>query len=120
MIFGTQILKHDGMIDFRAGKDNTRENRTYKPWEDVGWQIGEKIRLDQVKLLEFVDCKSGLGKFFNKDFQSDEFWLDGEPVVAHFGRGSNVAGKAIRKGFEHPEKQLERWKETALKIIGGK
>jgi len=118
MVFSTGLLKHGNGIDFRAGKDSTRGNRNYKLWEDVGWQIRDKVRIDQIKLLEFIDCKSGNGKFFNKDFQSDEFWLDGEPVVAHFGRGSNVAGKAIRKGFEHPEKQLERWKETALKIIG--
>lgn len=119
MVFSTGILKHGNIVDFMPGQESNRFNRTFKPWEDVGWQIRNKVRDDQVKLLTFIDCKSGSGRIFSKDFQSDEFWLDNEPIVAHFGRGSNLGGKAVRKGFEHPTKQLERWKNIALKNIGG-
>ena len=117
MIFSTGLLKHDNLLDFRAGQDNNRGNRTYKPHEDVGWRLRDKIRFDQVQLLDFVDCKEGSGRFFDNRFQSDEFWLNGNPIVAHFGRGSNVGGKAVRKGFAHPSEQLVEWKEIAQEII---
>lgn len=114
-LFETEALKG---IDFRPGNDTNRANRSYKIAEDVGWQIGNKINKDSIQLLEHIDCKSGKGKVFDKRFQSDEFWLNDEPIVAHFGRGSNIKGKAIRKGFKHPEEQLVEWKKTAERILG--
>ena len=117
MLFSTGLLKRDGLVDFRAGQDGNRANRTYKSHEDVGWQIRNKIISSQVQLLEFIDCKDGKGRFFDSRFQSDEFWLGGRPIAAHFGRGSNLGGKAIRKGFAHPGEQLVKWKEIAQEII---
>lgn len=117
MVFSTKLLKHSGAIDFRPGKDGKRSNRSYKAHEDVGWQIRNKVRPDEVSLMEFRDCKEGNGFFFDKTFQSDELWYGGQPTVAHFGRGSNLAGKAIRKGFKHPKEQLEEWKKIAEGII---
>lgn len=117
MVFSTGLLRHDGIVDFRAGQDGNRTNRTYKPHEDVGWQIRNKIIPSQIQLLDFVDCKMGKGKFFDSRFQSDEFWLNGRPIAAHFGRGSNLGGKAIRSGFTHPGEQLVKWKEIAQEIV---
>lgn len=119
MVFSTRLLRHNGTVDFRPGKDGKRSNRPYKPHEDVGWQIRNKVRPDEVNLMEFRDCKQGTGFFFDKRFQSDELWSGGQPTVAHFGRGSNIAGKAVRKGFEHPIKQLEEWKKIAEEILRG-
>lgn len=119
MVGSTRLLRHGTPIDFRPGKDKNRANRPYKAHEDVGWQLRKYVRPDQVKPMEFIDCKTGKGKYFGPEFQSDEFWVDDEPVLAHFGRGSNIGGKAIRKGFRHPKKQLEEWKKTAERIIGG-
>jgi len=118
MLFGTNIMKHGDLIDFRPGKDSNRGNRNYKPWEDVGWGIQKKIGEIQIKKLDFVDTKTGLGQYFGREFQSDELWFNNIPIVAHFGRGSNLAGKAIHKGFESPERQLEMWKNKAKDIIG--
>lgn len=117
IVFSTGLLRHDSIIDFRAGQDGNRSNRTYKPHEDVGWAIRKKVRADQVQLLDFIDCKLGTGKYFNDTFQSDEFHLNGVPLAAHFGRGSNIEGKANRKGFDTPKKQLDRWKEIAESIL---
>lgn len=117
MVFSTALLKHGQTIDFRPGKDDNRENRSYKPHEDVGWRIREKVRSDEIQLLDFIDCKTGNGHYFDGRFQSDEFWINGKPIVAHFGRGSNIGGKAVRKGFMHPKDQLIEWKKIAEKIV---
>lgn len=117
MVFSTGLLKHNGIIDFRPGKKGTRSNRSYKVHEDVCWQISEKINHREVYHAEFRDCKDGNGFFFDKSFQSDEFWVGGQPTIAHFGRGSNLKGKAIRKGFTNPRTQLKEWKKIAEGII---
>jgi hypothetical protein len=117
MVFSTSLLKHDGVIDFMPGTIKTRSNRSYKAHEDVGWQIRKKVRPDQIKELQFIDCKSGKGQFFGSEFQSDEIWNDGVPVLAHHGRGSNIGGKRIRDGFKHPREQLEDWKKIAENIL---
>jgi len=117
MVFSTRLLKHNGIIDFRPGQAGNRSNRPYKEHEDVGHKIRDKVRPDEISYVEFRDCKEGNGFFFDKTFQSDEFWLSGHPIVAHFGRGSNLKGKAIRKGFKHPDKQLEAWKKIAEEVI---
>lgn len=123
MVGSTRLLNHNGTIDFRPGKDGNRSNRSYKPHEDVGWQLYDKIKIgvssgQGVRPLKFVDCKSGEGQYFDSRFQSDEFWLDGTAVAAHFGRGSNIGGKRVRKGFKHPSEQLVEWKKIANKILG--
>jgi hypothetical protein len=117
MVFSTAIMKHGGIIDFRPGQDGNRANRPYKPHEDVGWRIRDKVRPDEVGLMEFKDCKTGAGLYFDSRFQSDELWIGTQPTVAHFGRGSNIGGKAIRKGFKHPKDQLIEWKKIAEDII---
>lgn len=114
MLFETRLLRG---VDFRAGKDGNRANRPYKAKEDVGWQVGSFVREDELHAMEFRDCKTGTGKYFDDRFQSDEFWLDGRPTVAHFGRGSNIGGKAVRKGFKSPKEQLIEWKKKAEEII---
>jgi hypothetical protein len=105
------LLNHNGGVDFRPGRDNSRSNRSYKPHEDVGWAIRDKVRTDEVLNVDFIDCKSWLGKIFDGRFQSDEFHLYGTPIVAHFGRGAGLQGKAIRDGFASHEEQLAEWKK---------
>ena len=119
MVFSTNLLKHNGIVDFRPGKEGNRSNRPYLSHEDVGWSIRNKVDPKEVKLVDFVDCKSGKGYYFNEGFQSDEFWVDGLPTIAHFGRGSNLAGKAVRKGFKSSQEQLKEWKKIAERIIKG-
>jgi hypothetical protein len=115
IVFSTGLLRHGGDIDFRAGRDST--NRSYKPHEDVGWRIYEKVRQDEVGVIDFKDCKEGTGFYFGNTLQSSEFWVGDRPTVAHFGRGSHIGGKAIRKGFAHPAEQLEEWKKIAEEIL---
>lgn len=117
LVFSTALLKFNKGIDFRPGTDRNRCNRAYKMHEDVGWIIKEKVRPDEIKELIFIDCKSGNGKFFDSSFQSDEIWNGEVPVLAHFGRGSNIGGKSIKKGFKHPNEQLEEWKKIAEKLL---
>ena len=115
MVFETEMLKN---VDFRPGTDKTRvSGRPYNLWEDVGWRVDEKIKPKDVGLLTFIDCKAGNGQYFGSNFQSDEFWFNGKAVVAHFGRGSNISGKAIRKNFKHPKEQLEEWKKIAEEAL---
>lgn len=116
LVFKTKVLQN---MDFRPGNDNNRGNRNYKPNEDVGAKTASYLDHSVVALADFVDCKTGHGEFFDERFQSDEFWRNGKAYVAHFGRGSNIAGKAVRKGFDHPKTQLELWKEKALEILNG-
>jgi len=113
MVFETELLHK---IDFRPGKTNII-NRSYQPQEDVGWRIAKFVSQNEIKTIDFVDCKSGKGKIFDSGFQSDEYWLDGEPIAAHFGRGSNLVGKAIKKNFCSPHKQLIKWKQISENII---
>jgi len=117
VLFYTSVLERNGTIDFRPGKDGNRANRPYQPHEDVGWQIKDKVKPDEIELMEFKDCKTGAGFYFDSSFQSDELWVEGQPTVAHFGRGSNISGKAVRKGFKHPNEQLVEWKKIAEGII---
>lgn len=117
IVGSTKLLSHGVGIDFRPGRKGKRSNRSYKSHEDVGHEIHSYVRPDEIKLMEFIDCKSGDGAYFDSSFQSDEFWINGEPVLAHFGRGSNIKGKAIRKGFAHPREQLIAWKKIAKGIL---
>ena len=118
MVFETDLLRRNGTIDFRPGTKKTRGNRSYDLWEDVGFNIKNKVKPNEVKLMEFVDCKSGGGKYFGEKFQSDEFFIDGKSTLAHHGRGSNISGKSVREGFDHPKEQLIKWKEKASRILG--
>lgn len=105
-------------IDFRAGKNDKdrASGKSYPVKYDVGWQMS-RIK-DNVKLVNFVDCKSGAGIYFGSSFQSDEFHTDtGRCIACHCGRGSNIGGKSIRKGYDHPKKQLQRWKQIAEVLI---
>lgn len=117
MVGSTNLLRHGANIDFRPGLKGKRSNRSYKGHEDVGHEVHKYVRPDEVKLMKFIDCKSGDGKYFDKRFQSDEFWIGSRPVLAHFGRGSNISGKSVRKGFKHPKEQLSMWKDIAEDIL---
>ena len=114
MIFETALLKG---IDFGPSTAAFRTNRSYAVNEDVGWAIGTMVNPKDVGLMEFKDCKKNEGYYFGPEFQSDEIWVGTQPTVAHLGRGSNISGKAIRKGFDSPQKQLENWKKIAENII---
>lgn len=114
VLFETHVLNK---IDFRPGNKGNRSNRPYKAKEDVGWQMTQPINGSKLKLLEFVDCKSGRGQIFDGRFQSDELWADGKAIVGHLGRGSNLGGKAIRKGFDHPKKQMTEWMSIAERVL---
>jgi len=115
------ILKTDLIrgVDFRAGKNKAGRinNKSYGAKYDVGWQLG-KVKLN-VKPVDFVDCKTDKAVFF-KHFQGDEFHLDGKCIAAHFGRGSNIGGKAIRKNFKSHSEQLKEWKQICEKLISNK
>jgi len=112
VLFETKLFKG---VDFRPGKAGNRANRPYQVKEDVGWQMSKFI--NDAYILKFVDCKSGQGKYFDGRFQSDELWSGDQAIVAHLGRGSNLGGKAIRKGFAHPKDQMIEWKKIAERTI---
>jgi len=114
LLFVTDILKN---LDFLPGTEKNRGNRSYKINEDVGWKIKDNISEDRVCKLRFIDCKTGQGKIFDNGFQSDEFWLEECPIVAHFGRGSNLLGKANRKNFKSHGSQLKDWKTIIERIL---
>lgn len=115
MVFETYAMRR---IDFGPTEPGLRRSgMSYAPEFDVGWKINNHIEEKDIFKLEFIDCKTGRGQIVGSDFQSDEFWKNGKPIVLHFGRGSNIPGKAIRSGFEHPQKQLEEWKKIAEGVI---
>ncbi len=91
--------------------------QSYKPKNDVGSRIGDVFSKDEIMPLTFIDCKTGGGNIFDSSFQSDEVVLGNKTIVLHFGRGSNIGGKAIRKGFKHPKYQLVEWKKKAEEIL---
>ena len=91
--------------------------QSYKPKNDVGARIGDVFSKNEIMPLTFVDCKTGNGNIYDELFQSDEVLLENKTIVAHFGRGSNIDGKAIRKGFKHPRDQLVEWKKKAEEIL---
>ena len=103
-------------IDFRPG-NHTRTNRSYTPQEDVGWRISSCVRPQCIDLLHTVDCKSGRGQLFGAQYQSEELMRGDQVVALHLGRGSNMAGKKVIVGFDHPTVQLERWKERVKQLI---
>ena len=116
MAFKTDLLKN---VDFRPGtddKDRASKNN-FDITKDVGWRLSQTINEDEVDKMTFVDCKLGKGMLFDKTFQSDEFQKDGKLIACHLGRGSNLSGKAVRKGFEHPIEQTKRWKAVIEKIL---
>lgn len=114
-IFKSELLKK---MDWRAGKNGCRfNNKSYSTQFDVGWNIRDFIRQDYVEVIKFVDCKTGQGKILDSSFQSDEFWKDGVPIAVHFGRGSNIKGKANRKNFPSHDEQLSKFKTIVGKEI---
>ena len=113
MMFETEVMKR---VDLRPGPHRAN-NKNYKPHEDVAWEIYKVISPNQVYNIDCVDCKSGNGQILGSKFQSEEYWLDGVAVAVHYGRGSNIGGKANRKGFESNTIQLKKFKEEITKII---
>ena len=115
------VLKADvaKKIDFRAGTDKSRShNKSYSPEDDVAWRVSGVIKPEDVKLVKFIDAKSGKGQYLDSKFQSDEFWIGGKCVCLHFGRGSNIKhGKPDRKGFPSHKKQLKNFKKIAGEFV---
>jgi hypothetical protein len=116
-----RLWKNRRPIDFsaggRKGKKPMVSGQNYEWDNDVGWRLCKYIKSNYVDGVDFVDCKSGQGQYFDGDFQSDEFHYKGKCIAAHFGRGSNIDGKAVRSGFKHPNEQLKEWKKIADGII---
>lgn len=118
MVFETSALRAN---DWMPGTAHTQSaNKSYKPHEDCGWQVGLHIKPEDVQLMDFVDTKTGNGQILDAGFCSDEFWLDGKPTFAHYGRGSNIAGKRVRAGYAPHKEQLEQFKQTIWDVIDGK
>ena len=113
-IFDTKIMR--GM-DFRPGNDKTRGNRSYKPHEDVAWRMNGKINSSQIGHLDCVDCKSGRGQVLDNMFQCEEYWIRGKAVAVHFGRGSNLLGRANRKGFPNHKVQFDSFVKKMKMIL---
>jgi hypothetical protein len=107
-VFYTDVL--NGMDFGPDSPQNRVSGRSYPPHRDVGWRINDYVKEEDIAKLEFIDCKTGKGQILGSKFQSDEFWKNGKPVVVHFGRGSNMGGKANRKGFPTNTEQLEKFK----------
>lgn len=116
MVFESSLLKS---MDFRPGANDKERaaNVNFDISKDVGWQLSQRVGEDEIEKITFVDCKSGQGVLFDKTFQSDEFHKDGYLIACHLGRGSNLKGKAVRKGFDHPTEQTKKWKAAIEKIL---
>ena len=114
MVFRSKLLIG---TDFRPG-NNVSVSRCFSPKEDVGWKIGNYITSSTIiKKLNFVDCKTDGAKIF-KHLQSDEFQdTNGNVIASHFGRGSNISGKAVRKKFKSNLEQLREWKDLVRQHI---
>jgi hypothetical protein len=106
------VMTGSEKLDFRVGP---KYGGKFKAQQDVGWQIGMQVPSKSVQLLEFVDCKTD-GRIFQK-LQSDEFYNGGNLIAAHFGRGSNLEGKACKNKYGTHEEQLNRWKIIADRLL---
>jgi len=105
----TSLLQN---IDWRP---NDSVGRSFQPHEDVGFRLSNHAK--DVELMHFVDCKGPKAKLF-KGLQSDEFHdQNGNVLASHWGRGSNIGGKANRKGFPSHQEQLKKWKAIAQEAI---
>jgi hypothetical protein len=108
-------------MDFMPGRPKERaNNKSYYPVNDVGWRLKDYIGAKDIELIDFIDCKTNQGKYFDSGFQSDEFQRNGVCLAAHFGRGSNLGGKAKRKKFKKIGEQLELWKIIAKSLTRNK
>lgn len=106
------ILNTTEKLDFRPG---TGLGTHFEAKVDVGWQIGKKINSKDVQFLKFIDCKEGGTKFIK--LQSDEFYYNDTLIAAHFGRGSNLNGKAIKNQYGTHKEQLKKWKEIVDELL---
>ena len=68
------------IFDFTPGSTKTNVSRSFKAKEDVGWKISQSMRPQDVKTLDFIDCKEK-GTIFS-GFQSDEFHFNGSLIAA--------------------------------------
>ena len=114
MVFDTAKLKG---IDWRPGRDGTRANNKSYTVEDCGWRLRERLNPNDVKLMGQIDTKTGNGQFLDGTFCSDEFTLNGDSIVAHYGRGSHVHNKTVRKGFPPHDVQLHLFKQRVDKLL---
>jgi hypothetical protein len=114
VVLDTDVIKD---IDFSlsSGSDDgiLINKDTKKTYSDVGWKLYRGVESDEVALMSRNNCSVGNTKYFDKQFshKSNEFWINGEPLAAHFWRGSDLArkGKHVRG--------LKEWKNIADSII---
>lgn len=114
MVLDTATFK--GM-DWRPGREGTRAHNKSYTTEDCGWQIRKRIKPNEVQLMGQIDTKTGKGQFLNGTFCSDEFTFNGKSIVAHYGRGSHVQHKTVRKNFPPHDVQLKAFKKLARELI---
>lgn len=115
MVFDTNAVKQ---VDFRPGTDKSRSSgKSYQPHEDVAWQLGKYVKPEDVELVDCIDCKTGECQILDSRFQCEEYWRDGGVVAVHFGRGSNIRGKANRKGFSSHQVQLAEFKDVMHQLV---
>jgi len=91
------------------------------PW-DTGCMISQKIHDEKIPIenLNVVGCVGGNGKIFTDRFpKSFELWRGDEPLVAHFGAGSDLLRRRINKYGEGYPKQLSDWKTAISKHMEG-
>lgn len=111
VMFETDIFKG---ISFKPV--HSRQSRRL-PW-DTGCMMSQKIYDENIPIenLKVVGCDSGNGKVFEDRFpKSFELWRNDEPIVAHFGAGSDLMRRRVNKYGEGYPKQFSDWKATVVK-----
>lgn len=107
-LFETEIFRN---IDFRPVHSRQKQKR---PW-DTGCMVSQKVHDEKIpkEYLEVVGCTSGNCKIFGDRYpKAFELWRNKEPIVAHFGAGSDLLRRRINKYNEGYGKQLSDWKKT--------
>ncbi len=107
MVGRTKKLKN---IDFRPGGKGLKY--ATGAYNDTGWRISlEKLSVEN---LEHKSCLRGECDFIPNgvwDKRTNEFWLNGSPIAAHFWRGSEPARRGVRY-----KQEIKLWRNIATKI----
>ena len=111
VVFETKSLTGTSFKPVHSRKDKEL------PW-DTGCMVSQKIYDDSIPIenLLVIKCASGDGKIFEDRFpKSFELWRGDDPIVAHFGAGSDLPRRRINKYGEGYPKQLKDWNAAILK-----
>lgn len=109
VVFETAALIGTSFRPVHARKDKKL------PW-DTGCMVSQKIYDNNIPIenLSVVKCGTGDGKVFGDRFpKSFELWRGDDPIVAHFGAGSDLPRRRTNKYGEGYPKQLKEW-NTAI------